>query len=234
MGKLLERKITEAIRASASPKGFNVGPTRLVNGAANRFQIDCVVSDRERRPIIIIDPKYIRYTKHNRDKGSWLCVAHYNLMKTFPSIRKSITVLSGNWSAPSIALIRSFGIEVHLIPFQHIVDTLAGYRIPFDWHEKDTVTSVMAWDRFLQLEDNDKEAIADAIIAPVIGHVVRSVETTLDADLATIQRRVTQVELTLKTSHGEMIASVHSTIREAAQRLLSLLEDRPDIGHSVR
>ena len=71
-------------------------------GTGNVYQIDAVIYHADDRPIVIIDPKYIRYTKHNRDKGSWLCVAHYNLRKTHHSIRKSLAVLAGRWPEPSI------------------------------------------------------------------------------------------------------------------------------------
>lgn len=86
VGKLIERNVTQAIRNMAAPLGYSVGPERMTNGEGNRFQIDCLVKDASGRPVVIADPKYLRYTKHNRDKGSWLCVAHHNLRKAYPSI----------------------------------------------------------------------------------------------------------------------------------------------------
>jgi hypothetical protein len=107
VGKLIEEAIVEGLREEVQRRNHTIRAAKLTNGSGNTYQIDAVVFDEEDNPVIIIDPKYIRYTKHNRDKGSWLCVAHYNLRKTYPTIRKSIAVLAGRWSAPSKSLIRS-------------------------------------------------------------------------------------------------------------------------------
>lgn len=116
VGKLFEAAVLQGLAEVVAARGHTIRPARLRNGTGNVYQIDAVVFDVDDNPVIIIDPKYIRYTKHNRDKGSWLCVAHYNLRKTFPTIRKSIAVLAGRWSAPSRALIRSFGVETLEVP----------------------------------------------------------------------------------------------------------------------
>ena len=108
VGKLFESAVIESVRDEVESRDFSIRPARLRNGTGNTYQIDAIVFDADEQPVIIIDPKYIRYTKHNRDKGSWLCVAHYNLRKTHRSIRKSIAALAGRWSAPSKAMIQSF------------------------------------------------------------------------------------------------------------------------------
>ena len=94
-GKLFENAVIATLERVVGAYGYTVQPQRLVNGTGNSYQIDAVISDDEGRPVIIVDPKYIRYTKHNRDKASWLCTAHYNLRKTHPTLRKSIAVLGG-------------------------------------------------------------------------------------------------------------------------------------------
>jgi hypothetical protein len=141
VGKLFEMAIIEGLREEVEARNHTIRPAKLTNGSGNSYQIDAVVFDDSGNPIIIIDPKYIRYTKHNRDKGSWLCVAHYNLRKTYPSIRKSIAVLGGRWSAPSKGLIRSFGVEILEVPFDKIAGVLAGRGIDFDWQESDRATA---------------------------------------------------------------------------------------------
>lgn len=234
VGKLIERRITAEISRACAPMGLTVGPRKLTNGSGNTYQIDCVVEDSQGHPQIIIDPKYIRYTKHNRDKGSWLCVAHYNLRKTFPTIRQSITVLSGSWSAPSIAMIRSFGIEVHQIQFSVLVQSLARRGVTFDWHEKDAITPRLAWAAFQGLPDSEKDAIADEATATVLPSVVASVRTTLDADLTTVPNRVREVELLIKTTHDEFFLTSYSSVAEASQALFRLLTDRPDIRDVLR
>ena len=77
VGKLFEQAVTESVREEVEARGHSIRPAKLKNGTGNVYQIDAVVFDANDDPVIIIDPKYIRYTKHNRDKGSWLCTAHY-------------------------------------------------------------------------------------------------------------------------------------------------------------
>lgn len=136
VGKLVEKTITSAVAAVTAPMGYKAGPERLINGSKNVYQIDCVVSSSSGTTVVIVDPKYIRYKKHNRDKGSWLCVAHYNLRKSHPTIRKSIAILSGRWSAPSIQMIKSFGVEVHELPFEQMVRTLSSRGVDFEWERR--------------------------------------------------------------------------------------------------
>lgn len=229
VGKLIELQIASAVSEVALPRGYSVLPRKLKNGQNNEYQIDCVVSDSQGNPVIIIDPKYIRYKKHNRDKGSWLCTAHYSLRKTFPSIRKSITVLSGNWSVTSVALIRSFGIEVHQIPFQRLVNELGTRSIPFDWDEKDAATPSIAWDLFQRLPNTEKEAIISTVVAPVLPSVVQSVVTTLEADMNAIQRRVSSIEVLLKTTQDEYLLYLYPSVSHAIQGMLRFLTDRQDI-----
>ena len=73
VGRLIEEAIVEGLSEVVEAHGHTIRPARLTNGSDNAYQIDAVVFDPAGNPVIIIDPKYIRYTKHNRDKGSWLC-----------------------------------------------------------------------------------------------------------------------------------------------------------------
>lgn len=36
------------------------------------YKIDAVIANHAMQPIILFESKYLRYTKHNRDKGSWI------------------------------------------------------------------------------------------------------------------------------------------------------------------
>ncbi|MDP2948890.1 MAG: hypothetical protein Q8P22_05065 [Chloroflexota bacterium] len=234
VGNLIEESIREGLRSMVEERGYTIEAKSLENGSGNSYQIDCVIADTEDRPVIIVDPKYIRYTKHNRDKGSWLCTAHYNLRKTFPSIRKSIAILTGRWSAPSIALIRSFGVEVHRVAFATIADALQRRGVEFDWEEGDSDTPAASWERFQDLTNEQLASIADDIVQTtgLIAELRQSVTNTLDTDLTAIQRRVASIEVLLKTTHDEFILRSYGSVHEAMQALLNLLEDRP-IDESV-
>lgn len=67
--------------------------TLLVNDTGNKYQIDTVVEDKAGNPIVLIECKYIRYKKHNRDKASWTCVAHYKIRTTYPTVKKVLQLL---------------------------------------------------------------------------------------------------------------------------------------------
>ena len=151
IGKLFEDAILKGLSDDVKARGCTIKPRKMKNGTGNVYQIDAVIFDKDSNPLIIIDPKYIRYTKHNRDKGSWLCVAHYNLRKTFPTIRKSISILAGRWSKPSVALIKSFGVEVFEVPFPIFITALGKWGIDFDWAESDRTASTQAWQSFCKL-----------------------------------------------------------------------------------
>ena len=112
------------------------------------FNIDAVIANQAMQPMILIESKYIRYKKHNRDKGSWLCTAHPAIRRRYQSIRSSIAVLAGNWSSSSLAMMRSFDINIFLVPFESICDFLEQYGITFHWEEKDRVTAQQSWEKY--------------------------------------------------------------------------------------
>lgn len=192
-----------------------------------------VVSDPASQPVILIEPKYLRYKKHNWDKGSRLCIAHYSLRRTYPSIRKSIGVLAGEWTDASVQFIQSFGVETYRIPFDHIADTLEQYDIPFRWDEKDTQTPKEAWRRFGRLSTEEQKAMAAALTSPVRHLVAHSVETTLRSD-PNAPRRVETVELSIKTSEGEYLVYSFNSVSEAIRRLLTFVTDVEDLQRTLR
>ena len=230
VGKLFENAVIEGLRKEVESRNHTVRPEKLTNGTGNSYQIDAVVFDADDNPIIIIDPKYIRYTKHNRDKGSWLCTAHYNLRKTYPSIRKSIAVLAGSWSAPSKALVRSFGVEVLEVPFAHLVEVLKQHGVVFDWGEKDRETPRASWEIFANLQEADYEDIGVKFTAEVMGSLTSAVTQVLDTDMDSLPSRISSVELLLKTDRDEMLLLTFDSIVTALRAMTNLVSDRPDIS----
>ena len=231
VGNIFESAVLEGLRQEIEVRGHTVRPETLENGTGNSYQIDVVVFNSNNEPVIIIDPKYIRYTKHNRDKGSWLCVAHYNLRKTFPSIRKSIAVLGGRWSGTSRALIRSFGVEVQEVGFAHMVHVLGQHGVEFDWPERDGgVTARRGLETLRGLGDEGKSQIGAELIAGVIGNVRSAVAQVLDADTQTLSSRVSQVEVLLKTNRDEMVLLTYDSIVESLRGMTGLVADLGDIS----
>lgn len=229
-GKLFETGILKLLEPVAESRGYSVSPKRLVNGTGNTYQIDAVIFDAEQRPVIIVDPKYIRYTKHNRDKASWLCTAHYNLRKSYPTLRKSVAVLGGRWSAPSIALLQSFGVETLTVPFEHFCDVFDQASIQFDWHESDRSVAPISFERFQTLSERERSDIADALIAPVSQQLSESIEQVLGLDLSSAPHLISGVELLIKTELNEMLLFQEENVHAAIARLLEMMPERVDVS----
>lgn len=230
VGKLFESAVLESVRHEVESRGFSISPARLRNGTGNTYQIDAVIFDSDEQPVVIIDPKYIRYTKHNRDKGSWLCVAHYNLRKTHHSIRKSIAVLAGRWSDPSKAMIRSFGVELLEVPFDHIANALRVRGVEFDWPEnRGESIARQSLEDFSNLGDSARTEIGSDMVSGIAGDLRNAVIQVLDTDVDSIATRVAQVEILLKTDQEEMVLSSFESVPEAMRALTDLVSDRPDI-----
>ncbi len=235
VGKLFELAVLESVREEVESRGFSISPARLRNGTGNTYQIDAVIFDSDEQPVVIIDPKYIRYTKHNRDKGSWLCVAHYNLRKTHHSIRKSIAVLAGRWSDPSKAMIQSFGVELLEVPFDHISSTLRARGVEFDWPEsRGESIARQSLEEFVSLDEKTKVKIGSDMVSGITGDLRSAVVQVLDTDVDSIATRVAQVEILLKTDQEEMVLSSFESVPEAMRALTDLVSDRPDIRAFIR
>lgn len=233
VGKLFEEAVRETLHSTVESRGYTIRPQKLRNGTGNDYQIDAVIFDSDDQPVIMIDPKYIRYTKHNRDKGSWLCVAHYNLRKSHPTIRKSIAVLGGRWSAPSQALMRSFGVELFHVSFDHMASVLRTHEVEFDWPENAAEpTASASLDVFENLNDDVRTTIRQEFVSEIAEHLRQEVAQVLDTDVNTIGSRVNEVEVLLKTNQGEMILSSYSQVTDALAAMTRLVSDRPDIRGS--
>jgi hypothetical protein len=240
IGKSVEVEIQRIIHKVVQPFGLfvDVGGERigkrqgqkllLINDTGNQYQIDTVVEDENGNPLILVESKYIRYKKHNRDKGSWTCVAHYKLRTTYPTIKKSIAILLGNWSKPSKLMMESFGIDLIEIPFAQMVEAMRKYQIAFDWQEKDSKTPAKSWRRYQQLLEQEKTDIAHECL---VGHREKLEETVLSAIKMDLQspKNVDQIELLIKTTHKEYFVKKFSHVTDAARYLLSLTEDVVDL-----
>lgn len=162
-----------------------------------------------------------------------MCIAHYSLRRTYPSTRKSIGVLAGEWTDASVQFIKSFGVETYRIPFDQIADILEQNGIPFRWDEKDTQTPKKAWQEFCRLSEEEKKEMAAAITAPVRQPVIHSGETTLRSD-PNAPRRVEAVELSIKTTEGEYLVFSFNSVSEAIRRLLTFVTDVEDLQRTLR
>ena len=218
IGHLFEEGVRECVREVVGARNHTIQPSRLKNGTENSYQIDAVLYDSSGKPTIIIDPKYIRYKKHNRDKVSWLCVAHYNLRKTHTTIRKSLAVLSGRWSEPSKALARSFGMEILEVPFEQMVEILGGYGIASE-----------SLQLFNSLEEEVRMEIAMDLTRDISEDLRIAVSDVLDVDISNLPARISGVEMLLKTDREELILRSFDSVADSLQYMSSLVSDRTDV-----
>jgi hypothetical protein len=229
VGKLIEEEIKKAVCCIAERKyGLYTYSGKLKNGDGNQYQIDRIINDKNGKPLMTVEVKYLRYKKHNRDKASWTCTAHYNLRKTHPSIRKSIAILAGNWSRPSKALLKSFGVEVHEIPFEKMVSVLKAHNIIFDWDEKDRETAKKSWNRYQGLTEGTKKRIGAEITKEITPAIKKSMEHTITAD-PNVPKEIAEVELLIKTNYGEFYVQRCKTAQEGLKYLIDLQADKKDL-----
>lgn len=100
--------------------------------------------------------------------------------------------------------------------------------------EKDRATPREAWETFQKLTELERQQIGDEICDSISKTVTDSVVQTLSADMSTLQKRVSEVEVLLETTHDEMFLYSYPNVRLAAQALLGLLTDRPDVKDQLR
>ncbi|MCU0645368.1 MAG: hypothetical protein MUC94_14070 [bacterium] len=244
IGKLIEDEIEKTLKPVCEKDGyvFDRGGARpekrsglklsMLNKSGNAYQLDAVIENSDGSPIVILESKYLRYKKHNRDKASWTCSAHYSLRKSYPTIRKSIAVISGNWSLPSKKFMESFGIELYEIPFKYMGETLADYGVEFNWPEKDRIISDTSWKKFLTLSNENRVEIRERLLSPIRKSLIDSIKMTLESseDWA---KRLNEIELLLKTDMNEYFTYSFHSIKDTIQFLLGLQIDAPDISRKL-
>jgi len=190
----------------------------LYDNFGTAYNIDSVVTNEEMQPLILIEYKYIRYKKHNRDKGSWLCTAHNAVRRRYNSVRSSIAILAGSWSGSSVAMMKSYDINLFIIPFEKITQLLKEYNIKFDWGEKDRHIAIESWEKYSKLSAKQKLKIAEEMIFEIKPDLEDIIEKTLDNNII---REVEKVTLEIHTNIGEVKRFDFHSIEDA----LNFLED---------
>ncbi len=204
---------------SKSPlKNKSGSPKKLLmyDNFGTAYNIDAVIANQSMQPIILIESKYIRYKKHNRDKGSWVCTAHPAIRRRYDSIRSSIAVLAGNWSSTSLAMMKSFDINIFLVPFTRICDLLANYGIDFNWSEKDREAAKAAWDKYSTLTDDQKQRIGIEMVNVVKDELESLILSILDD---TAEREISRITIELHSNLGEVKSYEFPSVEQAIEFL---------------
>lgn len=236
IGKILETEIHRILKPLAEEKGciyITAGPpnrktgkdTKLIltDSGVNAYNIDSVIINNLFQPLVIIESKYIRYKKHNRDKASWICTAHPKLRERYATIRKSIAVLMGNWSKPSKQLLKSFEVELFEISFDDICNILARHNINYNWQENAREQAMESWQTFCHISTDDRHQIAKELIATIEGGLKNSLELALDVS---IPRAVDSVKVLIRSNLKETYTYVFSNLVETVEFLESYNEER--------
>ncbi len=213
IGTLLEREIHQILRPIVEEKGcvyLTVGGINpktgrhrklvIADSDGNHYEVDSVIANRHLQPLVLVESKYIRYKKHNRDKGSWICTAHTKLREKYSTVRKSIAILMGSWSHPSKRLLQSFGIDLFEIPFEVICDVLEDYQINLNWGEKQRDIALQSCERYFQLPLDDQAQIGKRLIATVAGSLRETIESTLEQG---IPKRIRTIKVLIQNNLGE-------------------------------
>lgn len=182
------------------------------------YNIDAVIANESMQPLILLEYKYIRSQKHNRDKGSWLCTAHQAIRRRYNSVRSSIAILAGSWSGPSLAMLESHDVSVFMIPFDVIVQLLDRYKIQFDWGEKDRNTAIHAWNTYSQLSQKAKSNIAERMVDVIRSALSKRIAAILDDQT---KRELEKITLEIHTTLGEVKRFEFLSIDDA----MNFLED---------
>ncbi len=202
--------LTSGVRKTKS--GNKVKKLLMSDNYGNEYDIDGVVANEAMQPIIILESKYIRYKKHNRDKGSWICTAHSAVRRRYHSIRSSIAILAGNWSSSSQAMMTSNDINLFLIPFEFICSVLKDYEIDFNWAEKEKDKATAAWYRFNKLNNSCKIEIGDKLASYVEEKLTTLVAKILDDN---IDRSIEKIVVELLSNLGEVKTYEFETVGDA-------------------
>ena len=191
--------LTSGVRQTGS--GSKVKKLLMSDNHGNEYDIDGVMANEAMQPLIIFKSKYIRYKKHNRDKGSWICTAHCAVRRRYHSIRSSIAVLAGSWSGSSQAMMRSNDINLFLVPFEYICEILHELNVEFDWDEKDKEKSQRTWFKFNKLNNDEKASVGKQMVARIEDKLTALIEKVLDDQT---EREVAKVVVELISNLGEV------------------------------
>ena len=192
--------LTSGLRKTKS--GKKAKKLLLFDIYGTEYDLDGVIANEAMQPLILIESKYIRYKKHNRDKGSWVCHAHAAVRRRYQSVRSCVAILAGSWSKTSVAMMRSHDINIFLIPFDYICQLLAKVGVDFNWGEKEKDKAYAAWEKYNQLTKAQQVYVGDEMAGLIKKDLISIIESTLD-DSITREIEVGKVIVELRSNLGE-------------------------------
>ena len=199
MAKALDRRVLELCEAQnyrylysgVSVDGKIIKRLSLKDRYDEKYQVDGIIANQDLQPLAVFEYKYIRYAKHNNDKGSWICRTNSAVRSHYPSIRAFFAILAGNWTPASIAKIKNNGVDVYSVHFDDIATILEGLDIPFRWEEDDRDTAVHAYRTYEEKPEEVKVEIGEMMIHDIRDGLLSAVRKTLAPQNASSFDRIT-------------------------------------------
>ncbi len=232
IGVLIENTIKQVLKELTDAHGYSLKSGDVKNGFGNLHQIDGII-EKDGQYTMLVEAKFLRYTKHNMDKGSRLIVAHHNIRRHYPTIRRCVAILCGNWTKGSKQLIKSFNIDILEVGWEKIAKIFAGYGIDIEWEEDDTGKAKKAWKQFRRLSKPTLKDIAHRIIESIKEPLLGLIKTTIAADPMR-EKNIVGIEVALQTSHDEFFVSKFSKVSDVIAYLMRFQTDMSDVGRVLR
>lgn len=191
----------------------------ISDDGGTKYNLDGIIINEERQPIVLLESKWIRYKKHNRDKGSWIANAHREIKKKYPTIRGSLAVLAGEWSLTSLEMLNQAQITVIRISFDEVANRLLEDGIDIRWEEKDRGKSEVAWRNFQKLDARTIKRIGKNLLDLVksdLNHFMETISKPREAI------ELTSLTITIEESGGWIRTRKLQTVNEALSFLQEL------------
>lgn len=234
IGALLEEEIHRILKplaeasncvyistGTSDPQSGRPAKLILEDSDGNGYNVDSVIINHRFQPLVLVESKYIRYKKHNRDKASWVCTAHTKLRERYSTVRKSIAVLMGSWSKPSKRLLESFEVELFEITFDDICNVLMKFGINYRWAEKDRAQAEASWRKFSVLSTAQRQQIGRKLIAGIRDGLRASLQAALDES---VPRKIKSVKAVVRSNRGETKSFLFRDLKSAVEFLQTAKE----------
>jgi len=235
IGALLEEEIhrilkplaeaSDCVYIATGTSHSSARPAKLIleDSDGNGYNVDSVIINKRFQPLVLIESKYIRYKKHNRDKASWVCTAHTKLRERYSTVRKSIAILMGSWSKPSKRLLQSFEVELFEVTFDDICNVLAEFGVNYRWAEKDRAQAETSWRKFNALSATQRKQIGRRLIAGIQQALRATLQNVLDES---VPRQIKSVKAVVRSNRGETKSFLFADLKSAVVFLQSANEQQ--------
>ena len=193
VGALVEKEVNRLMRPIAEEYGcvyVTAKPPNPRTGLAtkitfsdalcNQFQVNAAVASRRMQPLMLIDSKCLFTTDNSHDEADRIGATYDSLRCTYPTIRQSVVVLAGIWSAPAIAVMQDSNVTLFEIALPVLTSVLSTYKIPLVWNEVEQDRArEAAWLQWTALNDSDYDTIARLLFTDIALQLCETTHKTL-------------------------------------------------------